>query len=1128
MLILRPIAVLALGTSVCLAQFSQRGSISGRVTDSSGAVVPDIRVTLTDIGRNQTDTTQTNDRGLYTFAQLSDGRYQVSVEAAGFRKSVSDIISISTGQAARIDISLEVGQLTETVEITASVPLLQTGQAVIGETVARDVLNTLPVKGRNYTAFAQLAPNMYTTPSGGPGGGVTFMPAGGGDVGMFLNGLYTVMSWGNNYNPNIESLSEVKVETAGFSASNGQDIATYQAVVRPGTSEYHGTMLGHFDHSALRAWNPYTKMTVTPGTKKPLAQRTEAGGNFGGPIWFPKISRSRDRAFFFVDYERLFENSGGATSTYRVPTAAERLGDFSALLQRFPGDQNRILWNPLSTTINAAGQSNRTPIPNNDLRSIGINSEAQQILSMFPMPNGYSNPANPSDLRNYVIYRAGGARRYRMDSRYDLRLTDNDNVYVAWSRYQTRSRNIGGLIPETVGNDRRFQETLSVNYARVFTPNLTNELIVGFSPSGYDPAYLDVLDYYHRLDTPRNKFFKNLGTGMQEGTHRIALSGNNWNSIGQSEISYNRQATKQFSDNVQYVKGAHSMKFGMSFLTSSQNDVNYIREVQFSSTMTRGGSLNGRRGGDAVATLLLGLPTFMAQPYRYDKEEPRNDSTFQNWGFFFDNKWQATPKFTVSLGLRYDLNVPVYSPGRFGNARMDFSYPGWQLQIPGRAEGVPTHQVPVFKKNFAPRISLAYQVMRDFVVRASYGMFYMAGASITTGQNTDYTIFSVPGYISSEYSNAGAGVHDDLPYFKWSDIFPTQVNMVAGQYPVSTAPGSGWFDYPRDVIVYDKQSNRLPYYQRYLVEVQKGFGPNTMVSASYLGGRGTKLRYYENVNIPAYRTGWESESDFNDARPTTRFEDVYLTRNGKNSFYNSGTLKVERKLSKRFQVIAHYSFSKTVQDYGVPGGFGVSFSDAGGFTEVPTAWDWNGRIARGESPYSHPHRFVAGWSYELPFGGSLPAVAKTLLAGWTASGLTTFESGNAITVYNDVTSAQDFEPDMVNIASGNPNLPRGERTFQRYFRSELFSAPENGVKGNAGLGIVRAPGVNNWDLGLAKTFRATERVRAELRVDLNNAFNHTQWSNVNADFSDETGNTFGWITGARDGRYTQFLLRVTF
>lgn len=469
----------------------------------------------------------------------------------------------------------------------------------------------------------------------------------------------------------------------------------------------------------------------------------------------------------------------------------------------------------------------------------------------------------------------------------------------------------------------------------------------------------------------------------------------------------------------------------------------------------------------------------------------------------------------------------MYSPGGYGNAKMDFTVPGWQLQIPGRAPGVPIHFVPVSKTNFAPRISLAYQIQRDFVARVSYGIFYMAGASITTGDNTDYVIFSVPGYISSNYTNASAGVHDDLPYYKFTDIFPAQIPMVVGQYPVSTGAGSGRFEYARDALVFDQNSGGIPYYQRYLVELQKGLGPNTMVSASYLGGRGTKLRYYQNVNIPAYRTGWPSDAVYNAARPSLLFGSVYLNRNGKNSFYNSGTVKVQRRLSKGMQLIAHYSFSKTVQDYGVPGGFGVSFTGVGGFTEVPTGWDWHGNIAR-ESPYSHPHRFVAGWSYEMPWGRSLPALPKFLLSDWTLSGMTTFENGNALTVSNGVTSARDHEPDMVNIASGNPNLPGGERTFQHYFNTALFSAPPNDVKGNAGLGIVRSPGVNNWDVGLAKTFRPTERVRVEFRADMDNAFNHTQWSGINTTYSDATGNTFGWITGARDGRYTQFLLRVLF
>jgi hypothetical protein len=242
------------------------------------------------------------------------------------------------------------------------------------------------------------------------------------------------------------------------------------------------------------------------------------------------------------------------------------------------------------------------------------------------------------------------------------------------------------------------------------------------------------------------------------------------------------------------------------------------------------------------------------------------------------------------------------------------------------------------------------------------------------------------------------------------------------------------------------------------------------------------------------------------------------------------TAKLERRLSKGLQVTAHYSFSKTVMDYGVPqaGWFGITNSDFGGYAEIVTSWDWNGRLARGEASYSHPHRFVGGWSYEIPWGKALPSLAKTLLWGWTLSGITTFENGNALTVWNGVTSAQDYEPNVASVSGGKPNLSRGERTFRRYFNTAAFYAPPNGVKGNAGLGIVRAPGVNNWDFAIAKTFRPAEKLRVQFRGDMLNALNHIQWSGINSTFSDAQGNTFGWITGARDGRFVQFLLRVSF
>jgi hypothetical protein len=318
----------------------------------------------------------------------------------------------------------------------------------------------------------------------------------------------------------------------------------------------------------------------------------------------------------------------------------------------------------------------------------------------------------------------------------------------------------------------------------------------------------------------------------------------------------------------------------------------------------------------------------------------------------------------------------------------------------------------------------------------------------------------------------------------------------------------------------DENSWRTPYYQRYLVELQKGFG-STTVTASYLGGRGTRLPYWENINKPAYRTGWPDDVTFDAARPNNsgRFGDVYVLRKGNNSFYNAVTIKAERRLTSGLQFLAHYTFSKTVLD---PTTFHIYSQPFYDFQ-----FDWNRQLGRGEAEFSHPHRFVTALTYETPWGKNLSPLARGVLAGWIASTIVTFESGNAEPVFNVMTSARDHEPDVANV-SGDPNLPRGQRDFYHMFNTAAFSAPPMDVKGNAGLGIVRGPGINNWDIALTKNFKPVERMNVRFRGDFFNAFNHTQWSGVDTTFNTASNSTFGFATGAREPRIMQLGLTVSF
>ena len=583
--------------------------------------------------------------------------------------------------------------------------------------------------------------------------------------------------------------------------------------------------------------------------------------------------------------------------------------------------------------------------------------------------------------------------------------------------------------------------------------------------------------------------------------------------------------TLQFSDSANWIKGSHAMKIGFNFMMKGNWVVALDRSVSFDEQFTRAGSgdPNASLGGDGLASFLLGLPSSMLQTYAFENNELNNsDYRMPLWGFFYEDKWQISKKLTATFGLRYDLPLMVYSNNNFGQATMDFSYPGWQLKIPGRADGLAQKYLKAPEKDFAPRLGLAYRLRNDFIVRASYGLFYQDGIQ----QFGSYRRGNVAGG-GETWNNARVGVHDDIPYFHFSDIFPQQTQVKLGTYPVSTGVGTGYFAARTSATFLDQTSMVTPYLHRYMLEVQKGLGSSAAITLTYLGAGGREGIYYENLNKGPYKTGWTSTTQYNNSRLNTtgRWSNVRRVANGSNTFYNAGTIKFEKRMSHGFMMTSHYSFSKTVADPMVYTPEWAFVEGAAGDNVVQ--YDWNRKLARSEAGFSHPHRWVNVVTYQMPYGKTLPMLAKAALAGWNFNFVTNFESGNALTVGNGVTSARDQEPNMPNLVA-NPNLPSGDRTPYRYFNTAAFTAPPQDVKGNAGRSIVRGPGQNNWNISLNKTFQPKERFKAELRADLFNAFNHTQWSGIDTNLSTSTGNTFGWVTGARDPRIVTVGLRLSF
>ena len=997
------------------------------------------------------------------------------------------------------------------------------------------------------TLFSTLAPNVSSFPRSGMAnetwavgsyhtiGGINVQAGGGGDFGIYMNGVNINEGWvgSTQYSPGMENVTEVKVDTANFSASSGRDISTSNVITKSGTNEFHGGVFEYLQNEALNAWHPFIKSETEPGQRKDKLQRNQFGGNLGGPVRIPGVFDGRNRAFFFAGYEGFDNNaSGGGGNIFRVPTTEERQGDYSGLVSRFPNDPNVLLYNPFTTRFDADGNSIRDPVVNNDLRTTGmINQDAsQQINDIFPVSSGFVNPNNPDDLRNHRVISKRTYYNWRIDTRFDYRITDNDNIYVAYSEMAGKDDNAGGLFPDLDFNIEDLSYVIGVSYARVFTPTLTSDFTFGRVRPTVSVPDQKTLDVAAQTDTPRNRYFQNIGEPgtIGFGAHTIGVEG--YPRHGLDEVAILDNPGLQFGNNTSWVRGNHATKFGFNYVNKGGRTLDIGgRNVSFDKTFTRSGSIDGSLGGDGMASWMLGLPTRMRSPFSFvGGEQPWQTDSNDVWGFYFEDKWQLTPKLTLNLGMRYDMIIPTYSTNDYCCGFVDQSFPGWQLVLPGRAG--PRKVFSADKNNFGPRLGLAYRLQPDLVVRASYGIFYQGGISELRARTTK----NMPAGGGESVNNAALGVPDDQPVLRFDEIFRPVGQLILGDYPVSTGTGTGYFEFPYSTTTVDQETQRDPYYQRWMIDIQKSLGQDMVLSLAYQGARGTKLPYHEAINAPPYRTGWPDDAEFVDTfrpNPIGRFRDVRVVRHGHNSFYNAATIKLERRFSRGLQFTSHYTWSKTVTDplLFLPETLGLRTAAVGegGNLISRSQWDHNRQLGRGEAEYSHPHRWITALLWQPDWGRNLPVVPKALLHGWRTSLITTFESGNAWTVSNGQSSARDFEPDMPNRV-GDPNLSRGSRTSDRFFDTSAFTDPGFDVKGNSGPGVVRGPGQNNWNLNLAKTFAATEKLNVEFRVEMYNLFNHTQFKDIDSTFSTFTGSTFGRATWAYDGRFMQFGLRVTF
>lgn len=1172
------------------AQFAQRGGIQGTVYDSSGAVIPGVQVSAIPIGQTQGRQVTSDSKGHFEFNNLVAGQYRLTATAQGFATAKSNAVAVHIGGLTTYDFKLQTGSVSQTVTVTSQGNGLETDQVSVDTNISARQMEQLPLNGRNFTSIMALTPGVSTYPQANvnPGGtysvgaqfafGGTAVTAGGAfegsrDNGFYINGVNINDNYESSisYEPSAEAIGTGTMTVTSFSSAIGHDISALNIQTKAGTNRFHGEAYDFLENTDLNATNSYTKLvqiiTATPATK-PTIIRNQFGGNLGGPVYIPKLLPGlKNRVFFFANYEKMIEHDGNTLFTGSVPSAAERTGNYSELLDNNPDPQQ--LYNPFYTTYDGSGNSTRPAIPNNRLDLVSkpngsplIDPTAVKLVNAtIPLPDVNA----PSNETNYVGYQAESISQYHFDSRFDARISANDSLFVTWSKSNGSSSYSGGPQPFQLytfpTQDQSYLVT--VNYAHVFTPNLTNEFIFGVNQATLLSINSANLAYYNSSANPFNQYLQNTGSDIQHGVLALYLSnpitGLGYVSPGNGEIFSASNSAFQYSDNLDWVRGRHTITAGFNLFRKSETDWDIQQNASFTGEFSNSGSSLGYIGGDPSADILMGLPDSIWVRYKIqggNATSPNYNIIFPYYGFYVNDLFRVSPKLTISAGLRYDLNIPDYTPDPTLSPCCAVYQPnaaGGVLAYPGIAPGLSNHYLSAPKKDFAPRLSIIYSPTPTTVIRAGYGIFYDAGAS-SISNLLGTAIYGTSAAVNYTVNNVTLGAPPDTPVLNLSNIFPVPQTTTLGTFPVSTGPGQG---YPGDgqyttVTYLDQKSTPLPYYQRMLLDFQHQLGSHDVFTISYSGVQGRKGLNQVDINLPPYKTGWiygggVNDPTFNAARPNNkgRFGDIFVYRPNINSFYNALIAQYQHQFSRGFQILTNYTWSRTVSDYPYINTLGENGSPGAGVSGFiyPNIND------RGQSTQSHPQRFVFSGIWNPVYGQSWPQVARELLAGWRISGILTMESGDTLTAINGGpgtpcpatdagtsrcptgygSSAQDGAGfDELNV-TGNPNIGHSKKTPLHQFNTSVFSVPPMNVRGNSGLGTIRGPGQNNVDLSLAKTFQIVSALHLEFRADAFNAFNHSQWNGVNTTYPN--GNSqfpFGSVNGSREARIGQLAAKLVF
>jgi hypothetical protein len=1154
------LAVLAVIFTACVAAWGGvSGSISGTVTDTTGSVVPQAQVTATEVNTNTVFRTTTNGAGNFEFLALPVGQYRLEVQASGFKTYERTGITLDTNDALKLDVALQVGTTTERVEVSADALHVDTITTASGDVITGSKIESLPLNGRLYTDLLGLQPGVVPVSAGTiPGNGNFVANAETGNVSIggnreAANGF--VVNGGNvdeNRNngaavvPNLDSIAEFRILTTGADAEYGYySGGLINVVTKSGTNEWHGSAFEFLRNTDLDAKNFFD-------IQRGVFRQNQFGGTLGGRV-------IKDKLFFFVDYQGTRSTQGLSSGLIPVPSNAERTGDFSDIVNSLTGTvSGPYLASVLSQKLGYAVSSGENffgancTIPTNCVFPNAIipqsvwDSAAAGMLKYIPAPTPGQGNNFVSSGNNQILDDNRGGAKVDYNSRIGLLsfyyfIGDSSNA----STYGANDVPGFPTVNLTRGQQFNVGLTTSIGGTAVneFRFNFTRFVASSSQPSaGVGPGTLSQLGFAVNVPggiTP--------GAPGYEGVP--AVSFNNFN-FGAPAIVYQRhQGNPQLMENFSFVRGRHTLKFGaQDTLTKFIQSFPLVGGNGFM-------SFNGFETGDDFADYLIGAMASMTQ------ESPLYISEYKNYfGVYAQDSWRVTPNLTVNYGLRWD-----YIPSWTENTNQKFTYAlGQQSTIfPTAPAGVlyPGDTIPGYgkipgtiartpKDDFSPRIGIAYSPSASegllhalfggpgkSSLRASYGTYYTNIEGIQT-YNSDppppYVVFtSFSGvFLSKPYTNLANGVihPDPFPFVKplpGANFNFTPLLPISGFAAINI-------------------HNVTPYSENYQLSFQRQLSSSLLLSAAYVGGQGHHLIATLPINTgdPSLCLSLSQPSDvaFGTATCGPYGEDLTYTRaNGTvvtgtrgpfgdpgfsdntfaatiaNSTYNALQTSLQYR-GAHSNFLAAYTFSKTMDN-------------SSGFNNEPIN-PFDQKISRSLSNFDLRHNFVISYDYELPLYRLTSNPSSRWASGWRIVGITRFATGLPVSMADNSdnsllgTFGSGIGPgiDTPNYTGAALNI-QNPRSGKPYFNPAAFAEEQLGVLGDANRRFFHGPGINNWDLGLIKDLRITERTQFQFRAEFFNVFNHAQFFNPNGNFS---SGTFGFVTSARDPRIGQLAIKFLF